>query len=464
MKNYKANNKYHFITFLLVVSVLCYSCDEFVVIDQPNSQLTTSAVFNDPTTATATLTDIYAQMREQGLTTGRINGLSCLLGTYADELISFENGIYTAAPFYSNSLSSTMTYIGNIWSRSYSQIYAANAVIEGVSNSPSLTQSVKYQLSGEALFIRAFLHFNLLNLYGDVPYIKTTDYNLNTKATRMTTELVYENIITDLENAIQLLNITYIQPGRNRPNRAAAQALLARVYLYNSDYPQAAFMASAVLNETSLYGVVNNLDQVFLKNSSSTIWQLSAGSNGGNTYEGSIFIFLAGPPNRVSLTEELIHQFEPNDLRKVHWVKSVTKGSNIWYHPFKYKQNSTTSTTLENSIVFRLEEQYLIRAEARVMQGDLIGARQDLNVIRNRAGLTGTLAISQGEIIDALQKERRTELFTEFGHRFFDLKRWNQLDQVLSGKPGWNSTDSLWPLPLAEMNANPYLKPQNNGY
>lgn len=464
MKKLLINKKFRVLSFTLVIFLSFQSCDEFVEIDQPNSQLTTQAVFENATTATAALTDIYAQMREHGILTGRINGLSCLLGTYTDEFISYENGVYTTAPFYSNSLLSSMNYISNIWNRSYTQIYAANSVIEGISNSTSIPENIKKQLKGEALFIRALIHFHLVNLYGDVPYITTTNYNQNSVATRQPKTFIYQNIISDLEEATNLVSLNYVQAGRTRPNLSTIQALLARIYLYNGNYPEAANMASAVINETSLYNIVTNLDQAFLKNSTSTIWQLSPGPNGPNTYEASTFIFLAGPPTRVALTEDLVDQFEVNDLRKVHWVKSVTNGNNIWYHPFKYKQNTQTSTSQENSIVFRLEEQILIRAEARAQQGELIGAVDDLNRIRNRAGLSNTIALTQSDIIQAIKQERRVELFTEYGHRFFDLKRWNELDQVLISKPGWNNTDQLWPLPLSEMNANPFLTPQNPGY
>jgi hypothetical protein len=57
------------------------------------------------------------------------------------------------------------------------------------------------------------------------------------------------------------------------------------------------------------------------------------------------------------------------------------------------------------------------------------------------------------------------ELFSEFGHRFFDLRRFDELDQALSGvKADWNSTDNLLPLPQVELNLNPNIGPQNSGY
>ncbi|WP_333696423.1 RagB/SusD family nutrient uptake outer membrane protein [Flavobacterium sp.] len=464
MKNRTLFQQYKKVLVILTLAFCFQNCDDFVEVNQPNSQLTTQAVFENATTARAALTDIYAQMREHGILTGRINGLSCLLGTYSDELISYENGIYTTEPFYNNALSASMTYIGNIWNRSYSQVYAANAVIEGINNSTTIPENLKNQIKGEALFIRALIHFHLVNLYGDIPFITTTNYMQNSVVTRQSKELVYQNIINDLEQAVSLVEANYVQAGRNRPNKATVQALLARVYLYNENYPQAANWASAVINETALYSVVNNLDQAFLRTSTSTIWQLSPGPNGPNTYEGSIFIFLAGPPTRVSLSQELINKFETNDLRKVHWIKSVTNGTNVWYHPFKYKQNNPTASSQENSIIFRIEEQILIRAEARARQGEIIGAIEDINTIRNRAGLPNTTAVTQSEVIEAIRQERQVEFFTELGHRFFDLKRWNLLNQELAYKPGWNNTDVLWPLPLAEMNANPFLTPQNPGY
>ena len=456
--------KYTLQLIMVIVAITIQACDDFVAVDAPNAQLTTPAVFEDALTATVALTDIYAKMRENGFLSGRPNGFTCLAGTYSDELISFEIGNNTTESFFNNALLSTNANINTLWRNSYNQIYAANAVIEGVENATALPESVKNQIKGEALFIRALLHFHLMSVFGDVPYITTTDYSQNSIVERMNTEQVFQQLISDLENAVTGVNMAYLDSGRIRPNKATIQALLARVYLYHGDYAEASNMASAVLNETALYQLEQNLDEEFLKQSSATIWQLSPGAAGANTYEGNSFIFFTGPPSKFALTENLVAQFENNDLRKLHWVKQITNGSQVWYHAFKYKKDIATASSVENSIILRLAEQYLIRAEARAKQGDLIGAKEDLNVIRQRAGLSNTLAITAEEILSAIQQERRLELFTELGHRFLDLKRLGQLDAVLGTKPGWSSTDQLWPLPQAEMDANPFLVPQNPGY
>jgi hypothetical protein len=94
----------------------------------------------------------------------------------------------------------------------------------------------------------------------------------------------------------------------------------------------------------------------------------------------------------------------------------------------------------------------------------MIGAAADLNKIRHTAGLPDTDATTQTTLLEAILQERKVELFSEYGHRFFDLKRFGKLDAVLGTKPGWNATDQLWPLPQSELLVNPFLKPQNPGY
>jgi hypothetical protein len=453
----------HVVTTAFLLCIL-YACDSFVEVEQPNSQLTAAAVFESKSTANAAMADIYAQIRENGIVTGKLSGISNLLGNYTDELISYESGSYSAADFYNNSLLASNPLISSLWNATYNQVYAANAVYYGVENSVALVTADKNQLQGEALFVRAFNHFYLVTIFGDVPYITTTDYKQNSTVTRMPSAEVYEHVIADLQLAISLLPKDYVGSNRIRPNKATAQALLARVLLYKGAWVDAANMASAVLNDTSLYIWEENINNIFLKSSTTTIWQLAPAYEGYNTEEGSAFIFLSGPPAIVALSDNLIAQFSATDLRKDLWTKAVTDGTNTWYHAYKYKESMETGASLEYSIQFRLAEQYLIRAEARARQNDLIGAKEDLNKIRHTAGLADTAANSSIEILEAILQERRLEFFTELGHRFFDLKRFEKLDSVLSGKPGWNSNDKFLPLPQSELLVNPFLRPQNSGY
>lgn len=452
--------------FLFACAVLCMtSCDPFVEVDLPKSQLTNVTVFEDYATASAALTDIYSKIRDKGLLAGTSSGISNRLGNYTDEMNSFGTPKNPTLDFFNNTLLPSTPAIAEYWNAAYNQLYATNALIEGVQASTALSAENKKKLLAEAYFIRALLHFYLVNIFGDIPYITQTDYKSNSMVTRMSTDKVYGHIITDLENAINLLSENYNNKVRVQPNQFAAKALLARVYLYQGAWAEAANAASAVINHTTLYLLEENIARVFLNDTKETIWQLQSAKSGKNTDEAATFIFFSGPPPLVALSTNLVNSFTVGDLRKTNWIKKISSGSNSWYHAYKYKETNFTPASKEYSIVFRLTEQYLIRAEARTQQGDLIGAKEDLNKIRHRAGLGDTSAITQQEILEAVFQERRWEFFSEYGHRFFDLKRSGQINTVLSNlKLGWNSSDALFPIPQTELSANPNLRPQNPGY
>lgn len=456
------NKKWMFL--LILQSCLLNSCDNFVEVELPNSQLTSPAVFEDKATANAAMVDIYNKIRDNGLLTGTSSGISNQLGNYTDELVCYGTTASVSFDFYNNALVASNSNISGIWNSSYNQIYAANSVLEGVKNAVALPTPDRDQLSGEALFVRGLIHFYLMNLFGDITYISSTDYQQNSSPKRIPQAEVYDKIKTDLAQAIALLPEPYISTEKVRPNKYAAIALLARVDLYSGNWAEAAANATQVINNTALYQWTS-LNKVFLKNSTTTIWQLMPAVKGKNTFEGETFIFTAGPPSLTALSPGLMNAFSTGDLRKSLWTKAVTNGITTWYHAYKYNQYQNTTTSLEYSIVLRLAEQYLIRAEAKVHLNDLIGATQDLNAVRNQAGLGNTTATTANGLLEAVLQERRLEFFTEFGHRFFDLKRTHTLDSTLSGvKLGWDAKDQLWPIPATELLVNPNLQPQNSGY
>lgn len=465
VKTKKASYYLLLLLTMLISSTLFFGCESFIETDQPVTEIKEEDVFEDPLTAIAAITNVYAQILDAGILTGQPSGASKMMGLYSDELSFWGPSSDDGDLFFKNTLVPSTSLVREWWNAAYTQIYAANSVLEGVQNSAKLDNDFKNQLIGEAKFARALVHFQLVQLYGGIPYLKTTDYTQNSKVKRLSESEVMQNIINDLEDATFLLSDGYLSSRRVRPNSFAVKALLARVYLYNGDWAEAANSSSAVLNASQLYIWESPISDTFLKESPCTIWQLSPRTATRNTDEASTFIFTEGPPPEVALTASLMNAFESGDLRKELWTKAVTDGTTTWHHANKYKKQSNSSPQVEYSIVMRLAEQYLIRAEARAEQGDFIGAIEDLNSVRNKAGLTPALVQSKTEILTAILQERRVELFTEHGHRFFDLKRKDKLDEVLSGsKPSWNTTDRLIPLPLEELLLNNNLKPQNPGY
>src|SRR5690606_9501774 len=107
---------------------------------------------------------------------------------------------------------------------------------------------------------------------------------------------------------------------RTTPNKSVAAALLARLYLYAGNWQLAAGKAEEVISNAALYSLEPDLAAVFLRDSRSTLWQLSPTIEGMPTLEGQSFIFTMGPPPARSLNPALVDAFETGDNRKEEWV------------------------------------------------------------------------------------------------------------------------------------------------
>lgn len=439
------------------------ACESFTEVDAPQSQLTTPAVFENVATAEAAMSDIYARLREDGMVTGTLGGLTNLLANYTDEMQFFGSNL-ELEQFNNHTIVTTNSLITSLWNGTYGEIYATNLMLEGMGNSTAIATKDKERLKGEALFIRAYLHFYLVNVFGDIPYVTTTDYNVNASIRKTSQEQVWQKIITDLAEAETLVPAAYPSPEKVRVNKSVVTAMLARVYLYREDWEKAAAKASEVIGN-AMYRWVDNPALEFLRESTATIWALHPGNPGLNTKDARTFVFSSGPPTKPGLAISFVDGFETADIRRNLWVRKVTNGSDNWYCSYKYKKTLATSPSQEYTILFRLSEQYLIRAEAYAHLGNLSGAQQDINKIRLRAGLGITTANSAETLLEAVARERKYELFTEQGHRWFDLKRTGKASEVLSDiKPGWQDTHLVLPLPQTELLLNNNLLPQNQGY
>jgi len=451
----------------MVCLLTIVSCRKFVEVDIPQNELIKSTVFESSKTANAAQLLIYTQMAGEGLS---YNYFSFYPGLLSDELVDF-TAQNSTIELYTNGVLRNNLAVTETWQVMYKMIFEANAVVEGIDASINLTQDVKKQIKGEALFSRAFLYFYLVNYFGDVPLITNTRYKENATSPRTASDKIYSAILADLLEARNLLNENYvgadglsISTERLRPNKSAATALLARVNLYLKNYGKAIEYSTEVISN-EIYHIEPNLDAVFLKNSPEAIWQLSNG-NTFNTFEGLNYI-LYSYPYYAALSPLLVDAFSANDLRRNQWLGTYTEGTDTFYFPFKYKVQYSPDVT-EYVMVLRLAEQYLIRSEAKANLNDISGANQDLNTIRNRAGIPDTLIRTQSALIDAMLKERQRELFTEWGHRWFDLKRTGRIDAVMSKvtpyKGGsWQVYKVLMPIPQDEIIKNIKLT-QNNGY
>lgn len=453
------------ITAALISCLLCLSCNKILEVT-PSSKITFEQTFSDDLTAISAIRGVYGDMLQYAHAfSGANQSMQALLGLSADELSETLN-TPILKQFENNALRANNEHIKNLWNSIYNTIYAANAVMNGIEQSESITENTKNSLKGEALFIRAFSHFYLVNIFGKVPIVITTDYAVNSQLSRQDTNVVYDQIITDLLEAEQLLNDEYINGERVRPVKATATALLARVYLFTNNWVKAEQSATTVI-EDAKFSLVELAD-ISLSNNGEAIWQLHSSSLTENaaTNEGIYFLY---PSYYNALRPEFIDAFETGDLRKIEWTQ-VNSGFLV---PYKYRVSGSGGSRSEYSTVFRLAEPYLIRAEAKIQQDNIEGGVEDLNEIRSRARdeNPGDLpdlpaSLNKTDALLAVQQERKVELFTEWGHRWLDLKRWGIASEVLLPLKGleWQNTDMLYPIPQIELDRNRKLGNQNQGY
>jgi hypothetical protein len=455
---------------ILIPAILCLqmsSCKKFVEAKPPIDQLTTAEVFSDDASAESAMRGLYIQMRGGNTYLFANGGMTLFTGLTGDELVN-RTASATYDPYAKNAIISTDYTIDNyIWLDAYKYIYQANALIENTQASPSLSAPVKQQITGEAKFIRAFCHFYLFNLFGTIPLSTTTDYKVTSIQERADSATVYAQIVLDLKDATQTLSASYPSDDKGRVNKWAAVSLLNRVYLYTRDWKDAEQGAAAVIN-SGMYSL-DSLNAVFLAASDEAILQLTPTSFSSNTTEGFDFV-PSSPTTRPTflINSNLLNAFEPGDERRIAWIDSSIIGGSTYYYPYKYKVRSS-SPPVEYYIILRLGEQYLIQAEALAQEGNLSQAMASLDMIRTRAGLPSIAmtdpVISQQDLLQAIYHEEQVELFAEWGHRWFDLKRTGRIDQVLGSEKSsvWAPTDAYYPIPNNEILSNPRLT-QNPGY
>jgi hypothetical protein len=443
----------------LVLLTIAGSCKKFVDVGQPKNQLLSSEVFADSTNVNSALAGIYYSAITTTLSLNS-GGLTLYPGLSADELVPTGNNS-TVVQFYQNNIPTDSSPDNALWTAGFNFIYSANAIIEGVTKSNGIPAGAKLRSIAEARFVRGYEYFCLMNLYGPVPLVTSTDYKTNALLPRATADQLYTQIVADLQFAEA--NLGNNTGANDRPNALTASAVLAKVYLYQNKNDLAAAEASKVIN-SGTFSLETDPNNVFLTGSAETIWQLDLPFN-KYTWLGQAFVPTStrAVPKYI-LNPALVNSFEPGDIRLADWVKTNVSGTKSYSYPYKYKNNVLAQSATEGYILMRLAEVYLIRAEAEINSGNLTDGAADLNLIRARAGLSNTEAADAASLLTALQNERQHELFCEEGNRWFDLKRWELVNTILGAeKPSWTNTAQLYPVPISQIKADPNLT-QNAGY
>jgi len=371
------------------------------------------------------------------------------------------------AQFESMNVDPSNSTVALYWSNNYNVIFRANTVLEHLDVVTNAAK--KTQFEGEAKFVRALCHFNLVRAFGDVPLINkvvsTSDkeyFNRTPKAD------VFASIINDLKDAVTML------PGRagtgeGRATKGAANALLGKVYLTTGDYTAAKTALDAV--STSEYSLMPIYNDVFYKEQNKEVIFAVEYIN-DNASDSELFSIDFTSKGRATGLN-----FATNDLMSVVDTAVDKRKSTTFYYEKtisswecgKYRSSSSNASYSGNDwIVLRYADVLLMQVEAIMAGGATTSdatAVSAFNAIRARAGLPTVTTITK----DDLLKERRIEFAFE-DQRLYDLIRFGVADAVMGvfstkGEPNfaYSSTDLLLPIPQRERNLNPDMA-QNPGY
>ncbi len=376
----------------------------------------------------------------------------------------------------------------DFWKIQYEGITQCNVVLENlVQLDPSST--IRDRIRGEALFLRSVFHFNLVQVFGDVPMIlevKEPDELLVPKTPKGD---ILQQITNDCLMAADLLPISYASTNIGRATKGAALGMAAKSRLYAQDWTQVVDLVDQI-NSLGVYELQSNYNAHFepeTEYNNETVWsvqhanlELGVGNFLNQWWSskkyGSGYGF-------GEVEEAYLNQFEEGDPRR-RFTIAVNKDdyfgliykpsfSSTGYSPRKFVQSDSVVTQKSDGEldipVIRYAEVLLWDAEAKIRLDRIPEALVSLEEVRRRARamsdqpdiyLPTVMASDATAAMQALIHERAVELGFEM-HRFFDLVRWDIADQFIEGFQ--KGKHEVFPIPQTELDLNPMLT-QNPGY
>ncbi len=462
----------------MVISILSSCTKDFLNV-VPVDRIPTDQFFKSESDLTSAVYGVYAAQRF--LYINNELGLYNLEETRSDNT-NQNLGRQTEHKAVDNfTVQSGNTSITGTWASAYYAINLCNQVID---RGPGITmdETVKKQLIGEALFVRAQIYFLLLQDYGPIPLRlkETVSLSGDNDLARSSADSVYQQIIVDLQGAADALPTSYSGSDVGRATSYAANALLGKVYLQKGDNASAVTVLRKVVFAGTPYSLLPNYADLWnpsTKNSAESIFEIQFlrplnGSPLWNNFAPSSLNVPGGTDGSVAPNTpnpDLIAEYEPGDTR---YPASIGYDANNLAYILKFKDPGVIvgNDANNNFPILRYADALLLLAEAL---GETPEAYGYINQVRARAGLGAISGATAGTFMDKLMHERRVELAFEC-HRWHDLLRLPQ-SQTLSIMnanlalifPGQNITidahNLVAPLPNTELGSNK-LATQNPGY
>ncbi len=393
------------------------------------------------------------------------------------------------------------------WSACYEGIYRANTVLEYVPPM-EIDEAVKAQVVAEAKFIRAWLFYNLVTVFGDVPKVDhllaPSEYNM----VRAPKAEIWTLIVQDLTEAAAILPLKseYSAEDLGRITKGAAQALLVKSYLWQENWSAAQATAETIINSNE-YQLTPNYADIFTtaeENNNESVFEIqymnASGGNWGknNANEGTfsnVFQRARGQFEGYGFnipTQDFVDEFSKEGFEDPRLAATVfrvgdamgdrgifTKDAAGQPHDY-YNKKAFNSKGEEapfgdpnpnggtNDRVIRYADVLLMHAEAAAKNGNEGAARTSLNQVRARArgnnnNILLPITTSGQALITAIYRERRIELGME-GHRFFDVVRTGRGSSILGSLGYIEGVHNVFPIPQSQIQATNGVITQNNGY
>jgi hypothetical protein len=474
---------------VVLTATLFTSCEQDLIIE-PSDSLNEIDFLNNPNNAIQLVNGVYNKQLDFEMYSFSWIGITSITSDDADKGSSLSDTGADKGKLDNLSFDASDISFREVWQGRYEGIGRVNNTLFYLPQL-QIQEALKSRLIGECKFLRALYYFDLVRCFGGVPIV-TTKIDVNDSElikqvvfTRRTKQETYSQIEADLLEAIENLPLKG-QYGLNdlgRASKGAAQALLAKVYLYQNKW-QDAFDMSGMVIGSGQYGLLSNYADVWREvgeNKIESIYEIQASP--GNAMRA--YSYVQGPRGTPDLgwgfntpSVSLVNAYEPNDVRKAATIlfsdTNLWDGfpaSTGWSNPrYNYKSyhssiaeswNGDRELTGKNLRILKYSDILLVRAEAALNLGNTSEALDKVNILRLRAGLEELTSITMDELL----KERRLEMAMEHD-RWFDLVRTGKALSAMTanGKTFIPGKHDVFPIPQNEIILSGGLLLQNPGY